>query len=563
MAAFAQSIVATRATVARRCRVSSARRVRKAPTRCAATTGSDEAIDARRREMDDSSSLSAADASPSQPVPPPRGEGSAAAALQAADSWRDILDAATRIVLPEEESVAWQRQRIHRKRRMGGAARALGRIARWLAAHDKLAQGGEREQCVGDPRFARLVAAAAAPATEGGGEGEGGGDASGEDKDIKQDETKSLTADERTKDAADALEALRALGSLAPLPMDPPSGPIERRHVAELIRRVASDPSGVSSHDATAARWACDRLGLFTRTSSPVWDVPTVRAGETIARAVEGLPFKILPNLVPSIESSSMETDEEKVESEDDDSGGFTVEALAKEVPFKAEKLVTRDGKRVDERRETCWMAEDGIGGLAYSGKVMSPTPFTPTIAKLRNLIEAETGEYFDCALLNLYPEGSVACKYHRDPDLGLLWATDSVIVSVGETRRFAFRELGKKEDESHWFRLRSGDCVWMFGNCNDDWEHCVMRAEGEAGENDGARASVVFKRALSRGGRRGHGVSGRGRRAGRSKKKAGGAEGAEGADTAVRGRGGRGGGRGGRGGGRRGGRGGRGGKGG
>ena len=310
---MAQSIVATRATVARRCRVSSARRVRKAPTRCAATTGSDEAIDARRR-VTDSSSLSAADASPSQPVHPPRGEGSAAAALQAADSWRDILDAATLIVLPEEESVAWQRQRIHRKRRMGGAARALGRIARWLAAHDKLAQGGEREQCVGDPRFARLVAAAAAPATEGGGEGEG--DASGEDI-IKQDETKSLSADERTKDAADALEALRALGSLAPLPMDPPSGPIERLHVAGLIRRVASDPSGVSSHDATAARWACDRLGLFTRTSSPVWDVPTVRAGETIARAVEGLPFKILPNLVPSIESSSAGRDEE-VGSEDD-----------------------------------------------------------------------------------------------------------------------------------------------------------------------------------------------------------------------------------------------------
>ena len=47
--------------------------------------------------MDDSSSLSAADAFPSQPVPPPRGEGSAAAALQAADSWRDILDAATLI----------------------------------------------------------------------------------------------------------------------------------------------------------------------------------------------------------------------------------------------------------------------------------------------------------------------------------------------------------------------------------------------------------------------------------------------------------------------------------
>ena len=153
----------------------------------------------------------------------------------------------------------------------------------------------------------------------------------------------------------------------------------------------------------------------------------------------------------------------------------------------------------MDERRETCWMAEDGIGGgLAYSGKVMSPAPFTPTVRKLRDAIEASTGERFDCALLNLYPGGDVACKRHRDPDLGLLWARDSIIVSVGETRRFAFRELGKNEDEAHWFRLRSGDCVWMFANCNDDWEHCVMRAEGAAGENDGPRASVVFKRALT-----------------------------------------------------------------
>ena len=99
-----------------------------------------------------------ASTSPAPPaVPPPRGEGSAAAALQAADSWRDVLAASTLVVLPDEESVAWQRQRIHRKRRAGGAARALGRIARWLAARDKLGAGGEREQCVNDARFAEAI----------------------------------------------------------------------------------------------------------------------------------------------------------------------------------------------------------------------------------------------------------------------------------------------------------------------------------------------------------------------------------------------------------------------
>ena len=34
-----------------------------------------------------------------------------------------------------------------------------------------------------------------------------------------------------------------------------------------------------------------------------------------------------------------------------------------------------------------------GIGGLAYSGKIMNPVPFTPTVDKVRNAIEAATGQ--------------------------------------------------------------------------------------------------------------------------------------------------------------------------
>ena len=183
---------------------------------------------------------------------------------------------------------------------------------------------------------------------------------------------------------------------------------------------------------------------------------------------------------------------------------------MVDEVPFRAEQLVTRDGRRVDERRETCWMADPGVGGLAYSGKVMSPTPFTPAVAKLRDWIWRRTGQRFDCALLNLYPSGGVACAYHTDPDLGRLWARDSVIVSVGETRRFAFREIGDAERDAAWFRVRGGDCVWMFADCNDAYEHCVYSAEGEA--NDAPRASIVFKRALAKGKKGGGGTTRRAR---------------------------------------------------
>ena len=53
----------------------------------------------------------------------------------------------------------------------------------------------------------------------------------------------------------------------------------------------------------------------------------------------------------------------------------------------------------------------------------ISAGPFAPVVAAIRDALHEETGEWFDCALLNHYPDGSVACKYHTDPDLGRLWA--------------------------------------------------------------------------------------------------------------------------------------------
>lgn len=63
----------------------------------------------------------------------------------------------------------------------------------------------------------------------------------------------------------------------------------------------------------------------------------------------------------------------------------------------------------VSERRETCWMADEGIGGLAYSGKIMAPVPFTVNVARVRDIIEKETGIYYDCCLINWYDDGECA----------------------------------------------------------------------------------------------------------------------------------------------------------
>jgi len=61
------------------------------------------------------------------------------------------------------------------------------------------------------------------------------------------------------------------------------------------------------------------------------------------------------------------------------------------------------------ERRETCWVADKGVGGLAYSGKIMNPIPLPPCIDRIRCRIEELTGIRYDCALINLYPDGDCA----------------------------------------------------------------------------------------------------------------------------------------------------------
>ena len=513
---------------------------------------------------------------PSRAVPPPKGPGSAAAALQDARDVESLLAAASLLVLPSEESAHWHKQKVHRAKRRGAASRALVRLAKWLAPESNLGPHGAREACVTDARFKRLVEAAACAYTQ-------------ETNEETVEETVETHDDGGFDFLSDAelemaLDAFRALGSLAPF--------TDERivHNASLIgARVAfgveSPYESVSSsylppkHAASVGSWACSRLFFKSGSGSdPAADSLSLTQTEKELRerivaafreASRSTPFRVLPNLLTNEWSDFDDDDDDRNETiEANVAGGWTsaadilanarvhpetpltkdtkknlrqssrrerlllsdltVKSLAAEVPFKVEQLVTRDGIRVDERRETCWMADEGIGGLAYSGKVMAPTPFTPLVDSLRDLVHEKTGQRFDCALLNLYPERSVACKYHKDPDLGRLWARDSVIVSVGETRRFAFREEtdlplsgrtwkdGKQKFKpEHWFRVFNGDAIWMFGDCNDTWEHCVMPGEIDGIDTvDAPRASVVFKRSLAvgkGGGTRGHAVTTRG----------------------------------------------------
>ena len=126
-------------------------------------------------------------------------------------------------------------------------------------------------------------------------------------------------------------EALRALGC-----MDPPE------NVISIVRQsidVMDVPCVNLLQDSslTGSVTALERLGIVNE-----------QLFEAERRMK--LPFKLLPSLVD---------------------GKISLQDLMKEVKFRQDSFTTVQGKQVLERRRTSWMADHGVGGLAYSGKIM------------------------------------------------------------------------------------------------------------------------------------------------------------------------------------------------
>ena len=303
---------------------------------------------------------------------------------------------------------------------------------------------------------------------------------------------------------------------------------------------------------------------------------------------VRNLPFDIIPqciNWYTLYEEYSLlgNTNYPQEESNHD-----VINLLLHEIPFQFDTITTRSGSLVQERRSTAWIAENGIGSLAYSGKLMNPHPIPSFVCYTMRQVEnaiiqhdhieitdmtynnglsetymdylsqfklciEENGRYFDCALTNHYPSYDSACKFHTDPEHGSFWERLTCVVSAGnnDIRKFAFRPIPKLNNWFQWddedvvnqlkiqlgqdyyredgigiepvvMPLFPGDCVKMWGSCNDVFHHAVYGADevtnsiatNQPLSTNNGRVSLVFKRAIDRGnGRKGHGQKGDGRR--------------------------------------------------
>ena len=241
-------------------------------------------------------------------------------------------------------------------------------------------------------------------------------------------------------------------------------------------------PNQLLPHQLSGLKWSFDCFKL---------NDPSCMLPSKIQDGYDGLnlPFRIRPAFLDSID-------------------GLSLDSLVGQVDFKVDDIRTNSNQVVKERRKTAWEGDLSVGPFFYSGKSMERQQWSPLVLDIRDRLHASTGYYYDGCLLNLYPDGDSGMRYHIDPDQGTLWDYETAVVSIGATRKFAFREITKKYDNHngndkrinvsppHVFTLMHGDVTEMFSDCQERFQHTVKTSEGKV--DTAARASLVFKKSLT-----------------------------------------------------------------
>jgi len=269
----------------------------------------------------------------------------------------------------------------------------------------------------------------------------------------------------------------------------------------------------IQPHQLSGLKWSIDCIHLSTKDRD--LSHQSLPLGLQMAYDNLQLPFLVRPGFLMEKFSATTSLSSRHVNGNHDEHNLFTIASFVEEVDFQVDKIKTTTTNRVvTERRQTAWLGDEHVGNFDYSKKSMRRLPWSEVVANVRDRLHNETSHYYDGCLLNFYPDGDSAMRYHIDPEQGERWDYETAVVSIGATRRFAFRSIiddnsggsgdrtsnGRKglvagDSKPHMFVLMNGDVVEMFNDCQERFQHTVKTSElkGESAP----RVSLVFKKTL------------------------------------------------------------------
>lgn len=150
-----------------------------------------------------------------------------------------------------------------------------------------------------------------------------------------------------------------------------------------------------------------------------------------------------------------------------------------KSLPLTREKLVIYGKTHTPNRYTSAYGDVNNDGdqlSYRYSGQIKISNPWTEELLELKERVEyildLDSDEKFNFALVQLYPDGTSNIGYHSDDERDIVPNSIIAGVSFGSERTFQLKN--KVSGDRVDVQLVHGSMITMEGKCQKQYKHCV-----------------------------------------------------------------------------------------
>lgn len=162
---------------------------------------------------------------------------------------------------------------------------------------------------------------------------------------------------------------------------------------------------------------------------------------------------------------------------EEDESKDMYKKLLDNEIEWE-KREVKIYGKTFEQPRLISYMASESRLNYKYSGLRLVPKDFTPTVIKIKELVEKESGESFNSCLLNFYRDGRDHVSWHSDNEKEYGKEPTIASFTLGTERDFILKEKINNDNKVK-IKLENGSLLIMSGRTQDEWLHQIPKRAG------------------------------------------------------------------------------------
>jgi len=156
------------------------------------------------------------------------------------------------------------------------------------------------------------------------------------------------------------------------------------------------------------------------------------------------------------------------------DESSTLIDQLYRSLQWEADKLIMF-GKLVTTRRKVAWVGDPKCA-YTYSGFKRHPQPWIPELLTIKAQLESLTQSEFNSCLLNFYHDGADGMGWHSDDETELDAQSPIASLSLGSTRKFAFRH--KKDRSTISLFLENGSALIMNSPTQQFWQHALLKTK-------------------------------------------------------------------------------------